>query len=328
MQKFKAAGAVIQREPDVASQALKATKVEKMRKLAKTLKEMEDKRAAENRKGKCRKFGPVTLEQMSDFSLAEFCRFVGLDKIRARDNSDDFDFDPKINSGAERVAWIGNQPEHQTFWAGGSHQALILQCFDPKDTSESPIKFSAYLNAGRLESLGGFVNTANGSYLKGFTASEFLLQQIAALLDDGWDPMIEIPSPQHLATNGIAPLGLFNGFLMSHLRISECTIVLMGIGDREWADKKKGAKDQEVIKEWVEICKAMVRITKSTIPGLKPFRFLIVDAEQSEAVKQIMEEFTDIPVLKCPTGDEFRQQNPTESDPKISKKDGKKKQGA
>lgn len=232
-------------------------------------------------------------------------------------------YNEMANFGVDREIWMAQQPQFQTFWADDSNQVLIVECFDPDDLNASPLESSAMANARQALQLGGFVTYMNGNFQPEFKPTVCLLLLIAKIVAEGWDPDIKLPTAKEMKEKGFNREIAFKGFLMSHLRISECTVIFMGIGALE--------HDKAATDAWVKICNSLITLAKARVSGLKPFRLLLVNADQSAVVKQIKQEHDDIPILRCPTGAEFHEQYETHSVPKVvkkGKKDGKKKEGA
>lgn len=200
----------------------------------------------------------------------------------------------------------------------------MLECYEPDDGTTSPIYAAAQMIMDKMSKRGKIPLAVNGLMNQEHSPGDALSILGARLVMTSTDPNMKIPTEEELKkSKGRNPQALFMGFLMSQLRVSEVTVVLMALNFRE--------KSKEVVKAWVGICNALIKQAKMNISGLKPLRLILADAHQSVVMKQIKEEHEDLLVLTCPTGEQYCQQNPTESAasaPKKAKKDGKKKEGA
>jgi hypothetical protein len=108
---------------------------------------------------------------------------------------------------------------------------------------------------------------------------------------------------------------LILGFIISHLRVSDVTVTLTGIGIFE--------HDEESVSQWYKLCKGLIGLANNSLPGLKTLKLLLINPEKSEAINKIKAEFPDIPVLQVLTGSEFRQRFPNGQLPKPPREERK-----
>jgi hypothetical protein len=186
-----------------------------------------------------------------------------------------------------------------------------MECFDLGDGTTSPMTFSAICDAkahsNRVET---YDLLLSGPTMRHLSTQDCLTYLCSRILKEGFDPDVKLPEAKS------ASQALLAGLIISQLRVSELTLMLVGIGVFE--------HDEAAISEWYKLCKALVGLANRSLPGSKPFRFLIISPAKSEAVNKIKVEFPGIPVLQVLTGAEFRQRYPTGL-PKLDKKDKKDK---
>ena len=206
------------------------------------------------------------------------------------------------NYGNARKQWISQQTESRIFFDSPSNQILIMECFDLADGNSSPMVKCAYENLAQARENHGIHSVGMfGPGMRSYDhAREALTNLTARILLDGFDVDVKIPDtePGSMTTSP----ELIKGFIMSHLRVSDVTVALTGMGIFEY--------DEESVSQWYELCKGLIGLVNTPLPGLKTIKLLLINPQESEAVNRIKVEFPNIPILQVLTGPEFRQRFP------------------
>ena len=250
----------------------------------------------------------------ADRSTDKFCEDIGLTALIGKIKHSQPGWSNPPNYGNQRVQWIGRQSQVETFWNFDSSQVLIMECVDIGDGITSPMTFSATCHVkaykDRVEAYGLMLP---GLHMPDLSTQECFTYMCGRILKNGFDPDVNLSKFK----GNSASQALLAALIMSHLKVSEVVLILIGVGVYE--------RDAAAITEWYKLCKAFVGLTKQSLPGLKPFRLLIINPEKSEAVTRVKGEYPDIPFLKVLTGAEYVQKFP-KGLPALDKK-GKKGKG-